>query len=422
MKPIYNKDIYSAIEFFFRYGLSGTRKSELLVSRNDIKFKVGDEVITQKKTEINTKIRSLKNFKHRKGNWISNGQNFYILSEFDEYSLKVYDEFGNSSFKGILFEGIDASEIPSSFGKGKFKIKVQKAPIEFILYFMWNKFTNKVGTPAKYFDISSFNSLVRIGFEKSRMISILELINCVELYVVSISSKNKERSETFLELTYNFTYRCQYAFNIQIKPIESFDNYFFGVKTIKRDGKSDFRKDLRLVPKDIIILYQRATNTNSAEMQFIFFYHILEFYFNDTVYEIKKIMKSTKNLIKYSDLALKIQEQEKLRLTLKRFLHKKYILKLHTIIDSPKLSLSNYFKEEKLNFCKGNIQIDFKSNNYKLIIKNLTNRIYKIRNSIVHQKETESDRFIPTIHENELIYDNLLMRLLIEHIIEKLGK
>jgi len=63
--------------------------------------------------------------------------------------------------------------------------------------------------------------------------------------------------------------------------------------------------------------------------------------------------------------------------------------------------------------------IDLKNKN---VFERIARRIYTIRNSIVHSKETYTSRFRPFENEEELIKEIPLIRLIAEDIIINSGK
>ena len=83
----------------------------------------------------------------------------------------------------------------------------------------------------------------------------------------------------------------------------------------------------------------------------------------------------------------------------------------------------DYYKSNEVTFSKGS-KVDLLSSDEELIYKNLKNRIYKTRNSIVHNKLNEDNEdenliYNPFEHEEELKKEIPLMRAIAEQIIIK---
>lgn len=170
-------------------------------------------------------------------------------------------------------------------------------------------------------------------------------------------------------------------------------------------------------------------------MKYLSFYHILEHFFekiyndelinsikneltkpsfsykrNKDVYELIKIVQDK---LKYKNDEFQINEPEALLLVLNKFINDFNEIKneLHSYDDK----LLNYYKSTEIEFSNGN-RVNFDDSREK-ILKNLRERIYKTRNSIVHSKETEKSKYLPYKHDSILQKEIILMRILAEKII-----
>lgn len=93
-----------------------------------------------------------------------------------------------------------------------------------------------------------------------------------------------------------------------------------------------------------------------------------------------------------------INEPEALRLVLEKFIID--FDELKDEIGTYDSSLLEYYKTNEVSFSKGN-RVNFEEER-QAILKNLRERIYKTRNSIVHSKDTDKTKYLPFKHDKEL--------------------
>src|SRR5690606_5901950 len=187
--------------------------------------------------------------------------------------------------------------------------------------------------------------------------------------------------------------------------------------------------------QDLILYYQKGISSESADLQFLSFYHILEHFFekiyNDDLvrtiydkltapsfsYKRSKDLVSLVNVIqdklKYKNEEFQINEPEALRLVLDKFIEDFDELKNNIKIYDE--VLLNYYKSNEVSFSKGN-RVNFDEER-SVILKNLRERIYKTRNSIVHSKDTDKSKYLPFKHDKELSREIILMRIIAEKIV-----
>jgi len=420
MKSSQVKEIYKSIEHIFKYFIYNDEQREssrIFIDKDYLKFKSGENVIEQDLSALKKIIKKISDYRID-GNVLYTKNKLLISCEFDNYKLAVYDEKGSSNFAGFTHRSISASNLPNNLGNGRIRIGIKKAPLEYVIYHLWQHFFNEKGLPQNCFDYGRSREKINKALSSNGQIGILDVIETFNFYTLMVKSKNESSKEYLLNVAYNYVYRCEYSYNLTIKLIRSYDNYFLGLKTINRGGQ-DFDKDLLLIPSELIILYQRASNTTSPEAQFLFFYHIFEYFFNKTIEVIVDEITEYKKLQKYEGINLNsLPEIERFKLTLKRFIDNKYLNNIPSLIDSEEVSLTQYFKSNSPSFCNNNVFINFESNDYNLKINQIATRVYGIRNSIVHQKDGHKSRFKTLENENELIFDNILLRILSEAVLK----
>lgn len=183
--------------------------------------------------------------------------------------------------------------------------------------------------------------------------------------------------------------------------------------------------------------YRLAMINKDPMIQFIEFYHIIEYFFNIVFFEdaynklrniINKAEFSYNNnndLLEIIDFinkkfkgSMRVPEGVALLLTLKKRVDIDELKDRLDFISSP--SIENY-KLKEISFSKGN-EVDLDSKNKDEIYKNLKDRIYKTRNAIVHNKLNEDNEdenliYNPFEDEEELIKEIPLMRAIAEQVI-----
>ena len=198
----------------------------------------------------------------------------------------------------------------------------------------------------------------------------------------------------------------------------------------------------KLYKDNLIYYYQMALSTQMPVLQYLFFYQIIEYFFENSYFEswieffkerIKKPNiidnenRNIKQLIneiyyKYNYRPNKINESKALELTLEKYIR---IEKLEEDISWFKFYIE-YYKKEMASFAinesddKNLFLIDF--NEKENIFQKLAKRIYAIRNSLVHSKESFENRFKPFEDEEELIKEIPLIRIIAEEIIFNSGE
>ncbi|HFD2028457.1 TPA: hypothetical protein ACF2C8_000172 [Clostridium perfringens] len=252
------------------------------------------------------------------------------------------------------------------------------------------------------------------------------------LLSVNINSKDKISKQKFLD------YKNAYLFNLSFCLNQTFILYkveyssmFLEVLREKRRIMSEKTSEIdvprKKYNKDILEYYINAKIIDNLPAQYLSYYHILEYFFEDVHYEdmIKEVKdkisspsfsikndNSVKSFIKGIEDKISRQKSEgfvfneknALRLTID-----KYII-LNDIEQKLGDEKSRYFKNTECEF----------SNAKKITFSNvdtIVNRIYKVRNSLVHSKNTDLNRFIPFKHENILKKEIELIKVIAEMLI-----
>lgn len=185
--------------------------------------------------------------------------------------------------------------------------------------------------------------------------------------------------------------------------------------------------------------YSLAMTNEDPMMQFIAYYHVLEYFFKTiraekarkSLDEVEGLKESSEENDKLKREIIKklscdfenfirVPETDSLLLTLENYIS---IDELKARLEFISVSSINHYKSNEVTFSKGS-KVDLLSSNEELIYKNLKNRIYKTRNSIVHNKINEDNKdenliYNPFEDEEELKKEIPLMRAIAEQVITK---
>ena len=257
------------------------------------------------------------------------------------------------------------------------------------------------------------------------------------LYTLKITSGNIHNFNQFVDLSNSFIFSLAYNLDISIIETKFIDKIMRSnrLSRIRRAKFGDVDPPRRKYIADLVYHFQLALSTDSALLQFMSFYHVLEHFFEE-IYSQDLIdatrdkitnpgfsyrrKKDLKDLIKFIEKKSRqrgedfsYNEKEALMLTLEKYLN---IENIKTQIEKYDKTLVDYYKNNVVKFSNGD-KVDFTLNQQEQIFKNLASRIYETRNSIVHSKEGNKPRYVPFKHDKELIKEMPLLRFVAEDII-----
>ena len=260
------------------------------------------------------------------------------------------------------------------------------------------------------------------------------------MYSIYISSeepiKNIKVNDRINSILFNFCYNWGCSFRVMSSFEESFYKKNRHNRSFNRDEEVNAPK-LSYI-QDLTEQYHMAVSSEDPFVQFIGFYHIME-YFYEEVYKagvvdsVKEILldpgfstKRKKDIMKIVDLISKKKiestvgsELDALELTLKKYIDVDKIIEKLMEIDE---DIIEYYKNNKVNFSNGDI-VDLREGNNN-VFKKLANRIYRTRNSLVRSKSNEirtNDRGIynPFKDSKTLLKEIPLLKTISEVIIIK---
>ena len=276
----------------------------------------------------------------------------------------------------------------------------------------------------------------KIGEEKLEFFEFLSRIAMPRVYTLKIKSQEPRSSREFSRLATAFLFNLSYNLDIaiiEVRFLHELTRYRFG--KIRRARPEEIEPPRRVYNSDLVYHYQMAVSTDSIPLQFLSFYHIIEHFFYDVYHkelidairakitspdfsykrkkDIDNLIKLISQKMKYKDEDVLYNEQEALYLTIMKY------IKLENLIDKLRTydeSLIDYYKDNKVPFSQGS-SIDFSISDAEKVFKQIADRIYKTRNSIVHSKEGGKPKYMPFRDDRKLLMEIPLLRFIAEEII-----
>ena len=241
-----------------------------------------------------------------------------------------------------------------------------------------------------------------------------------------------------LTLCTSFTFSYAYNLGKVVYPTDNLeDAYDLTTSRRLRRGRSDMMEPpkKKYIP-ELVNFYLRGASGESRDYQYLSYYHILEYFF-EKVYmdnvvqqlrselthpsfsykrdkDIKGFFGKVKKIVRETSVQSGINELESLKLTLKKYVPN--LLSIKDGINNVSAEAINYLRSNTGAFSKHTVNFDLAEED--VIYSNLAGRIYATRNAIAHSKEGDSrEKFIPYKHDNDLLNEVLLIRIVAEEVI-----
>ena len=261
------------------------------------------------------------------------------------------------------------------------------------------------------------------------------LRRAIRILTVRIDS-SKQRPPLELERHLNaFLFQITYNIDAALVPLKSFEDLVRSgrLEGMRRGSLTELDPPRRLYLPDLVYHYQLATATESAALAYLSLFHVAEHFFEeifsddlvekvrsrltqpDFSYKRKKdisaLIKQVGKAIQLRDERVVFSEQEALRLTLTRFVD---LPQLIADLDQFDPTIVKYYGANKVAF-SGADEVDLRGPPADAI-KQLASRVYRIRNSIVHSKESERSKYMPFRDDRLLSKELPLLRFVAEQI------
>jgi hypothetical protein len=273
------------------------------------------------------------------------------------------------------------------------------------------------------------------AFDKN-VLNALKLLS-PRLLTLRIESEKQKQTSEFVKYANSFFFQLSYNLDIPIVPQRYLDELVRRgrITRVRRSKLEEMEAPKRIYLPDLVYHYQLAVASDSPPLEYLSYYHILEYFFeavfNDDLIQkvtktitepdfsykrkkdIKKLIDEIGKSLKYRSENMTFSEIEALKLTLERFVRPNDLGEKIRNYDE---SLVDYFKTNQVAFSAGDT-FDIENGDSGKIFRQIAARIYKTRNAIVHSKESEKSRYIPFEHDKLIVKEVPLLRFIAELVI-----
>lgn len=282
-----------------------------------------------------------------------------------------------------------------------------------------------------------FISFFRLRFRQTRnsddsqLIPLNELLNRILTIKVSTTpgdllARNPGKLKSIAEAS---LFHIAYGQGIGISLSLSWERAYYRLG-LRRDSSVQF--PLRTYSSELLAYYHLALGSESLIMTYLALYKVLEYFFTsssdrllhqkmteklvepDFSHTKSKKMQELARIIRIHDS--KLDERRLLRTVIEHYFD---VEELRNWITTFNTDNDNYLTTERDVFAE-QVKVDTSDDQ---IFASIANRIYHIRNALVHYKEGEISRFIPFSGQEAILYRELPLLLhLAEQVIIKTGK
>jgi hypothetical protein len=268
---------------------------------------------------------------------------------------------------------------------------------------------------------------------------ILDIIRRLSSRLVTLKIKTDIKSSIhfFQKAMHSFAFHVAFNLDLALVPQRYFEDIIRRgrIERMRRSRFEDLDPPRRHYNENLVNHYILAISADDASVQYLSYYHILENFF-EKVFQEELIQNVTNkitdpsfsykrsrdievliNLIKVNiqirSETVSFNEKNALQLTLKKFVN---LRDLQNKIDEYDGTLQSFYQLNDVPFSHGN-SIPFTDSDETKIIREMSERIYKTRNALVHSKEGEKARYTPFKDERALMREIPLMRFVAEMVI-----
>lgn len=255
--------------------------------------------------------------------------------------------------------------------------------------------------------------------------------------ILKIKGKNLSNVPNIKEYFSSFIFNLNLR-GIKIRPSENARDFFEIRNVTKHPRKinNEIKPPYQKYDEELVHLYSNANWSDNPFTQYIMYYQILERYFNkisekDLVDQVRQQLIDPKLSFKDDNKLLELcisiaekQQNNKKEVAQLLAVLKHYISDFTDITDNLTESQINHFKNNTPNFIKGNeskkkLKFDLMSTNVNNNLKPIAERIYNVRNALVHNKSQRDSNYDPSRDYSSLMKEVPLIRAIAETIMIK---
>ncbi len=347
-----------------------------------------------------------------------NGSSLYNVKTF-ESAIKPQDRGRGMPYRYYERDAYKVSE------RG-YEIIISKASIHYVFALLC--YIGKVGSADLDIDYFYINRGIRMS-EIHRMDDLSEAIHILSAKIEAPTEHSQHEMSKIMQT---------YLFNVAYNRDMVFTLTNFKDDTRRRRYS---RREGQLFPykaynNELTTYYYQGVSTDIPFTQYLAFYHVAEYFFQtiaeqDAFQEIEEYItrpsfsphKKEDIRAFYNRIKKKMREQKEdglwdektgLLLCLKMYVKDLDTLK-DTIIEIDPTAI-DYYEKEQVPFASDGGTINF-ADSQEAVYATIRNRVYAVRNAIVHSKEGERLRYEPFKNDKELLREIPLIRAVAEEII-----
>ncbi|MBC3900718.1 hypothetical protein GH811_13945 [Acetobacterium malicum] len=279
-------------------------------------------------------------------------------------------------------------------------------------------------------DDYDLNLTIRVDSEISS--SLEEFFSRFRIHTVKLNSKEILTKKEFNRLIHSYLFNISYNYDVILFIKKSFKREL----RYRKRTRSGQMFPYKAYKQELTKYYSQAIAVDIPFTQYLAFYHVAEYFFQiiseqNAFDEIEQFITRPsfspykKEDIKqfYNKIKKKMREQsedgvwnEKTALLLSL---KEYVVDIENLknaIHSIDESAIEYYKNSDVNFADGSKKIDFDESDDHVYLA-IRDRVYSVRNAIVHSKEGDKLRYEPFKHDKQLAKEIPLIRSIAEEII-----
>jgi hypothetical protein len=358
---------------------------------------------------------------------------------YEKRSLEMLVREGSSSPFDLtyrMFRTPDAKIVKNDEENGITYI-LSRPSDEYLLYLIYR--ISKFNEFRSVWNPNFFRRSLRFQENESVVINIFETLRYASprLMTLRLESIKDKKANEFTKFSNAFLFQISYNLDLSLVSQRYLDEFLRAgrIAKFRRSRIDDIEPPRRFYVPELLYHYQMAVASESPQLEYLSYYHIIEYFFErvfneELITKVKnkitlpdfsyKSESDIKNLIEEIKKSFKLRqgdttfgEEEALRLTLVRYVDIAVLIKKLKEYDEPLIA---YYKTNTVSFSRGN-NVDLENSDILSIYKAISGRIYKTRNSIVHSKEGDKSRYIPFEHDRLLIKEVPLLRFIAELII-----
>lgn len=260
----------------------------------------------------------------------------------------------------------------------------------------------------------------------------------IGLCSITVDFSNKSNISSARERATAFEFKYMYCTDAAIRRVADVDEFLFSrvLRTASSHQRLLDSPPRKKYDKEAVDYYRLALSSEDPYVRFLSFYHVLEHFFSQAykrgvtqklrgkltaidfsfeencLFEIVKMIEKEaggKQQAGYGN------EKNELTFLLEEFID---ISDLSSRLERDGAHWKDYYMTKKVVFEPNAPLVDWDSAD---AIKRIVNRIYKVRNAIIHSKQGKGGIYRPFLHEAELSKEIPLIRCVAERVIDGAG-